>query len=379
MSTSMLKIKSLLGRNYDPLNLIEISRENLKANYKYLSEVNPNIKISPVLKSNAYGHGISLTGKEFDKLGAPFICVDSLYEAYELLKINVKTQILVMGFVSPKSLNTKKLPFSYAVYNKELITAISKYQPHAKIHIFVDTGMHREGVRIEDLPKFLNYIQEKTNLEIEGLMSHFAMGDDIKNEDTRKQVETFTKARQILKEQNINPKWIHIANSAGLLNSREYKNKLGNMARVGKASYGIDPRKVNRDLKLLVKLKTKIAQVKNLKKGEKVGYDFSFIAKKDMKIAIIPIGYFEGVDRRLSNKGYVLIGNKYCKIIGRVSMNITIIDVSKIKNAKVGKEVIVFSNNPTAKNSIQNSAKICNTIPYELLVHLSSSTKRVLV
>lgn len=373
----MLKIKSLLGRNYDPLNLIEISRENLRSDYSYLSGVNKNIKISPVLKSNAYGHGISLVGKIFDSFNPPFICVDSLYEAYELLKISVKTQILIMGFISPKSLNTKKLPFSYAVYNKELIDAIAKYQPHAKIHIFVDTGMHREGVRIEDLPKFLTLVKSK-KLGIEGLMSHFAMGDDIKNEDTRKQVETFTKARQILKEYRINPKWIHIANSAGLLNSREYRNRLGNMARVGKSSYGIDPRKVNQDLKPALTLKTHIAQVKNLKKGEKTGYDFSFIAKKDMKIAIIPIGYFEGVDRRLSNKGYVLIRGKYCKIIGRVSMNITIIDVSNIKNLKVGKEVIVYSNDPTAKNSIQNSAKICNTIPYELLVHLGSSTKRII-
>ena len=375
----MLNVKNLLERNYDPLNLIEISTKSLKSNYGYLSSINKNIKISPVLKSNAYGHGITLVGKEFDKLGAPFICVDSLYEAYELLKINVKTKTLIMGFISPKSLNTKKLPFSYAVYNKELIDAIAKYQPHAKIHIFVDTGMHREGVRIDDLPKFLNYIQDKTNLEIEGLMSHFAMGDDIKNEDTGKQVENFTKAGKILKDHGINPKWIHIANSAGLLNSREYKNKLGNMDRVGKSCYGIDPRKVNKDLKPALLLKTKIAQVKNLEKGEKVGYDFSYIAPKNMKIAIIPIGYFEGLDRRLSNKGYVLVKSKYCKMIGRVSMNITIIDVSKIKNAKVGQIVTVYSNDPEAKNSIQNSAKICNTIPYELLVHLASSTKRVLV
>ncbi|MBI2420685.1 MAG: alanine racemase [Candidatus Levybacteria bacterium] len=375
----MLRIKNFLGRNYQPLNLVEISRENIKSNYRYLSLINRNIKIAPVLKSNAYGHGISIVGKDFDNLNAPFICVDSLYEAYELLKIKVKTQILIMGFVSPKSLNTKKLPFSFAVYNKELVDAIEKFQPHAKVHIFVDTGMHREGVRLEELPAFVKYIQSNTHLEIEGLMSHFAMGDDIKNEDTRKQVEAFGTAKQILSDHGIKPKWIHIANSAGLLNSREYKNKLGNMARVGKSSYGIDPRKVNKDLKPALTLKTQIAQVKNLKKGEKVGYDFSYTAEKDMKMAIIPIGYFEGVDRRLSNKGYVLVKNKYCKIIGRVSMNISIIDVSHVLNAKVGQEVIVYSNNSSAKNSIQNSAKICNTIPYEILSHLASSTKRSLV
>lgn len=375
----MIGIKKILGRNYQPLNLVEISRENIKSNYQYFSAVNKNIKIAPVLKSNAYGHGIGIVGKEFDSLNAPFICVDSLYEAYELLKIKVKTPILIMGFVNPKSLNTKKLPFSFAVYNKELLDAVNKFQSHAKIHIFADTGMHREGVRLEDLPRFLSYVQTKTDLEVEGLMSHFAMGDDIKNEDTKKQVEMFNLAKQILFDHDIRPKWIHIANSAGLLNSREYKNKLGNMARVGKSSYGIDPRRINKDLKPVLTLKTQIAQIKDLKKREKVGYDFTYTAEKDMKMAIIPIGYFEGVDRKLSSKGYVLIKNKYAKIIGRVSMNISIIDVTNIKNVKVGQEVIVYSNDPSAKNSIQNSAKICNTIPYELLVHIGSSTKRVIL
>jgi len=179
------RIRKLSGHTYEHLNIIEISASRLNHNYNYLSSLKKNIKIAPVLKSNAYGHGLLQIAKIVDRLNPPFICVDSLFEAYELLKANIKTQILIMGFISPKSLKTKKLPFSFVVFNKELVDAISKYQPHAKIHIFVDTGMHREGVNLDELPSFIKYIKTKTNLEIEGLMSHFAKSDDPINQDTK--------------------------------------------------------------------------------------------------------------------------------------------------------------------------------------------------
>ncbi len=372
-------IKNLFGLNYEPLNLIRISKTSLYANHKYLSSINKNIKIAPVLKSNAYGHGIGLIGREIDKLNPPFICVDSLYEAYELFKNNVLSNILIMGFVHPESLNTKKLPFSYAVFNKELAQSINKFQPHAKIHIFVDTGMHREGISLENLPGFLNFLIKNTNLEIEGLMSHFAMGENIKNLETQFQIKSFEKARKILKDNEIIPKWIHIANSAGILNSKNYKYALGNVARVGKSTYGIDPRRLNTKLKPALILTSKIAQIKDLKKGEKAGYDFTFTASKDIKTAIIPIGYYDGLDRRLSNKGFVRIKGKYCKIIGKISMNITVVDLSAVKHAKVGDDVLIYSDKPSDKNSVQNTAKLCGTIPYEILVHIERSTKRILI
>ncbi len=186
----MLKTLNFFNRNYKALNTIEISFSFLKYNFKYLSSLNKNIKVAPVLKSNAYGHGINELSKKIDVLNAPFLCVDSLFEAYELLKRNVKTKILIMGYIDPLSLNTKTLPFSFVVYDKERIDALNKYQPYARIHIFVDTGMHREGVRLEGLPKLLEYIKSKTNLEIEGLMSHMAKSEDFKNPLTKNKLKT---------------------------------------------------------------------------------------------------------------------------------------------------------------------------------------------
>jgi len=151
------------------------------------------------------------------------------------------------------------------------------------------------------------------------------------------------------------------------------------MARTGIALYGIDTEGKDKNLKPTLTLKTRISQIKNLHKSEKAGYNFTFTAKENMQIAILPIGYYDGVERELSNKGFVLVNGKTCPIIGRVSMNITTVDVSEVPNPKVGQEVIIYSNYSNDKNSILNSAKICGKIPYELPVHLASSTKRIIV
>lgn len=368
------KIKKLLGHTYTPLNRITVSRKAILQNYHFLSSINKKIKIAPVLKSNAYGHGIVQIGKLLDSFHPPFLCVDSLHEGYELLKSKIKTPILIMGYVNPRNLQIKKLPFSYTVYDMNLVKVIDQHQPKAGIHIFVDTGMHREGVKIEDLASFIKQVQSFPNVRIEGLMSHFAAPGDIQNKLTQKQLQTFKDAQYIIKKLRVHPKWIHIAASSGLLNFKNYQN-IGNMARTGKAIYGITSEDKLKSRPAL-QLTTTLAQIKILKKGEGIGYDFTFTAQKDMVIGILPIGYSDGVDRRLSNKGIVLIDNIYCPIIGRVSMNITTVDLSKVRNPYVNQEVTIFSSNPLDKNSIINAAKTCNTLPHDLVVHLSESIKR---
>jgi len=173
------------------------------------------------------------------------------------------------------------------------------------------------------------------------------------------------------------PKWVHFGNSSGLLNSKKLKLSFTNISRTGLALYGISS--VNdKGLKPVLQLKTHVVQVKKIKKGEKVGYDFTYEAKKDEVIAVLPIGYSDGIDRKLSDKGTVLIKDKICQIIGRVSMNLTVIDVTVIKNIKIGDEAIIFSNNED-ENNIVNSAKKIGMIPYEILVHLERSTKRKII
>jgi alanine racemase len=213
-------------------------------------------------------------------------------------------------------------------------------------------------------------------------MSHFAESENPDSTLTKLQIRNCKDALTLLKSAKITLQWIHVANSGGILNAKKLNlGSMSNMARAGLDLYGIDPRPTENDknLKPVLKLTTRIVQIKELKKGDKVGYNGTFTAKKDMAIAILPIGYYDGVDRRLSNKGMMLIDGISCLIIGRVSMNITAVDISKVKNPRVGQQVIVFSNNLTDMNSIATSASICETIPYDLLVHLATSTRRDIV
>ncbi len=374
------EILNFFKKSYHTLNLIEVSRDNLLHNYRYLVNLNKKIKIAPVVKSNGYGHGITNVAKILDSLNAPFFCVDGLFEAYELQKMNIKTPVLVMGYTNPENFKLKKLPFLFAVFDLETAKVLNKYQPGCQIHLFVDTGMYREGIPISDLPYFLDEIKKLPNINISGLMSHLASSENRKDLLFNAQIKLFKKAKEICKKHKVAPKWFHIAATGSIINPETHPiiTEVSNLGRAGLALYGFSSSTFDKNLKPTLTLKTKIAQIKEVKKGDKIGYEGTFTAKKNMRIGIVPIGYYDGVDRRLSNKGIFLVGNIPCPILGRVSMNINIIDLSNVPNPKIGQEIVVYSANPEDKNSIANCAKICNTIPYDLLVNLAESTKRII-
>lgn len=372
------KIISFFKKTYHSLNQAEISKTALIDNYNYLFSLEKKLSIAPVVKSNAYGHGMLETAKILDMVHAPFLCVDSLYEAYELFKIGIKTPILILGYTNPQNFKVKKLPFKFAIYDLESAENLNKYQKGNNIHIFVDTALNREGVPVDELKTFLQTIKQYDNLNIEGLMSHFASTESDKDPLFKKQLDNFKKAIEICKAEGIYPKWIHIGASGGLIHpgTRKEIAKISNLCRAGLVSYGIGP---DPKLKPVLKLTSKISLIKKLKKGDKVGYDGTYQAKKDITIATLPIGYQDGVDRRLSNIGFVSIDNIFCPILGRVSMNITTIDISKIKNPFVGQEVVIYSDIAGDKNSIESAAKYCKTIAYELLIHINPTIKRIVV
>lgn len=354
-----------------PLNFVEISKENIIQNFRYLSKKS-GLPIAPVVKANAYGHGLIEVANILEDLKPPFICLDSFYESYKIHKAGIKISILIMGYVDPQDLKKEKHPFSYAVWDIEDLRIIRKYQPNAKFHIFVDTGMHREGVQMDELESFLSEIRNE-NAEIEGIMSHFGAVGDKKYKPTKEQIENFKKAEEILAKAGFKPKYKHINATSGNL----HLGKIGNVGRSGIGIYGFDPEEKDKNLKPALKLWSTIFQIKSLKKGEKVGYGFTFEAKRDMKIGILPLGYSNGLSRQLSNIGFVKVGNDFCPVIGRVNMGMTCIDLSYV-SAHEGKRVLVYSDNPNDKNSVSEVAKLCNTIPYEILTRISDSMVRII-
>lgn len=370
----MLRLaKRLLRKEYEPLNTVSIFESNLRYNYSYLNAINRSIKVAPVLKSNAYGHGLSLVGQIVDKLHPPFICVDGIQEAYELLKCGVHSRILITGFVNPENLKEKRLPFSYAVWDADVLNKIALYQPKAMFHIFIDTGMHREGVRIEDIEVFLAKTKQNHG-KITGIMSHLAMAQSKTTSES--QLTSFQQSLNIFRSHGIIPSYIHILASGGLLHSKQYKTgELGNIARTGIAFYGYHPDGKKSPLKPALELATTLVQVKKVKKGEKIGYDQTYKAPRDMVVGILPIGYNDGVDRSLSNGAKVNIRAFICPIVGRVSMNITTVDVTKYKQAKVGDRVIIYSHKQSL-NTLEKAARMAKTFSYELLVHINPQLRR---
>jgi alanine racemase len=367
--------KAFESGSYQPLNKITIASANITHNYHYLRKLNMNLDLAPVLKSNAYGHGIAQMAKIVDEFDVPFIAVDSLFEAYELLKAGSRKQILIMGYIDPESLSVKKLPFAYAVSDIDYATAVSKYQPHAEIHIFVDTGMRREGVLLSELPSLLARFKT-LNSRVVGVMSHFAAADEKASRFTEQQTQEFNQAVKLITDAGFAIKYKHISASAGLLSTA---NLNYNVARSGIALYGYNPVQQNFDLRPALRLSTKIAQIKQINQGDRVGYNGTFAVAKPAKIGILPIGYANGVDRRLSNQGYVKVGDRFCPIVGRISMNICTVDLSQAANTKVGDTVILFSEMVADRNSISRSANLANTISYDLLTGLDPTIRREII
>lgn len=371
---------------FKTLNLIEIKKEALLRNFQYLSSLQKNGKVCPVLKSNAYGHGLKLIAEFVDKeLRPEFICVDSLYEAYELKKIDISTNVLVLGYTFPENFKFKKINFHLPLFEIETLKILNKYQPGVNVHIKIDSGMNRLGLKEDNIEKFVKELKKYNKINVAGIYTHLASADDPNDTKFSKdQIKKFKEIVLYFENNGFNFQYKHVNATSGLF---RFNDPDFNIARVGIGLFGISPfpkhTKLNKqfedNLKPVLKLKTHLVDIKELNKDEGVSYGRTFIAPKKMKIGILPIGYYDGIDRGFSNNGFVKIRNKYCKIIGRVCMNITVVDVSNIENLKDNEEVIIYDDVTNSRNSIYNLSSLINTIPYEILSRLSSTTRRILV
>ena len=364
---------------YEPLVRVKIQRNALLRNFEVFSKLNKNIKIAPVLKSNAYGHGLTLIGKVLDNQNAPFFVVDSYYEALMLKNEKIKTPLLVIGYTFPQNIitnNKKDIVFTLSTMNQIIEIAKLLERPQ-KFHIKIDTGMNRQGIRPEQLSEVIALLALNKNICIDGVCSHLADADGYNSEQTDNQRAVWNEMVKTLKDVFSQISYFHIGATAGTFYDG-FDN--ANVARVGLGLYGIDSsnqRTIN--LSPVLSMESVVVGLKSIKKGDRVGYNGIFQATRDMIIAIVPVGYFEGVDRRLSNIGMFTIRGNECLIVGRVSMNMTIIDVSSILDLKEGETVCVISNDASDKNSVSYIAKQCVTIPYDILVRIPERLRREII
>jgi alanine racemase len=362
-----------------PLVHVYISAPALLHNLQTYQNIHQGVACAPVLKSNAYGHGLVPIARILDGEKLPFLVVDSLYEARMLRNSGIKTPILIIGFVQPQNILRNRLSkISFIITSLEQLYAVtSSVSRPLNIHIKIDTGMHRQGLLPEQIPECIRLIQTHAHIRLEGVCSHFADAENPDTSFTDLQRKTWEEVVSLFKKAFSEISYIHISGTAGTAHPTTTHE---NMIRLGLGLYGINPSPLaDLSLKPALEMKTVLSSVKHIQKGELVGYNGTFSAERDMRVATVPVGYFEGVDRRLSNRGSFKIGSVFCPIVGRVSMNITSIDVSLVPGAKLGDEVTIISNTKSDENSVSNLAQKAETIPWEILVHIPQHLKRVVV
>jgi len=363
----------------------------------------PKGTIAPVLKSNAYGHGLievariieaerrnhlGRRSKEKDRI--PFLVVDSFFEAVALRAARIKSPLLIIGYTRPETIARSRLrDVSFIITSIETLKHIAEYQysfldfggRRIFIHLKIDTGMHRQGILPSELNQISNILEMNPSIALKGICSHFSDADNADPSSTESQTHVWNKIVREMSQQYTSIEYIHISNTDG---HRYVSESHANLSRLGLGLYGLvdgNSFSPTLDIKPVMSMETIITGIKKIQRDDTVGYGNTFKAEKEMLIATIPVGYFEGIDRRLSNCGSVLVGTEHipCPIIGRVSMNITTIDVSHMPEVKMGAPVTVISNTAVDQNSIMNMAKIARTIPYEIAVHVPEQLKRVVI
>jgi alanine racemase len=368
---------------YEPLIIVSISSEAILHNLEEFKKLAPDRQVAPVLKSNAYGHGLVEVAKllETRAVNIPFFIVDSYFEAVTLRARGVKTPLLIIGYTRPETIRASTLKnVAFAITNLETLREISDVKRATHVHIKLDTGMHRQGLIHEEWSRAIEIPKHNPHLIVEGICSHLCDADNADPTFTEKQIREWNSAINLFTSQFPLMKFKHLSATDG---HQFHKEISANLSRLGIGLYGItDNGAIGKalNLKPALEMQTIITGIKKIKKGDVVGYGKTFTADRDMTIATIPVGYFEGLDRNLSNKGSVLVGKSRIQspIIGRVSMNITTIDVSAV-NVNINDPVIVISRNRSDSNSIHGMVKVSNgRIPYEIVVRIPAHLKRVI-
>ena len=348
--------------------------------------IGPKVKLLAVVKSNAYGHGLVSFAREMATLGVDYIGVDSIVEAVRLRREGIKIPILVLGYTQPTNfLSAVEAGVELTISSFESLEYLLKNkksfsEKKLKIHLKVDTGMHRQGFLLDEFPRALNLLKKlKGEVEVVGIFSHFASASDEEFTDkSQNQISEFKKFVKLLAQAGFDLDKIskHLCATGATFN---YPDAHFDMVRVGLGMYGLWPSEELEEkfskkypLKPTLEWKTILSEIKILTEDGKIGYDFTEEVRKGMRIAILPIGYWHGFPRALSSIGEVLVNGKSAKVLGRVSMDMIAIDVSKISDAKVGDEVTIIGEQITAGDI----AKKINTSSYEIITRINPLIKK---
>jgi alanine racemase len=366
----------------------EINLDSLAANFHLVKEqVGPSINVMAVVKANAYGHGATACARRLEREGANWFGVALPEEGIELRDAGISRPILCLaGFWEGQAELCLQHALVPVIYRLDMLEAIDRAARDrgviADVHLKIDTGMGRLGVRFDEVAEFAPQLKTFKNIRVDALMTHFAAADEPSCEIlTHDQIHRFQNAVTAFRELGHRPSLVHLANSAGIFAEPE---SWGNMVRPGGVLYGLwrdilDPAHRDENFQPVMSLHSRISLLKWVPEGETVGYGCTFEASRKTLVATIPIGYDDGYPRGLSNRSHAIIRGVFATIIGRISMDLTLIDVTNVPDVSLNDEVILMGKSAGQSVTAEYLAKTAGTLSYEVTCGIGSRVPRVFV
>jgi len=360
-----------------------IDHEALRWNLRQIRQkIGPRVKVLCMVKANGYGHGALEISHTLASVGADAFGVATLEEAVQLRQAGIQATVIVLAGVFPDQLDTfleyKLIPVIHDVISfRELDKQSSNRQVQLGEHLKVDTGMGRLGFSAAEADQWIGDIKQTKSLQIQGVFSHFSHAESVQGDYTRKQLKIFKRVVEQLRSASLLPPLVHLANSAATITLPE---AYFDMVRPGLILYGVYPSAEMREqitLKPVLSWKTKILQLKKVPSGASISYGQTFITDRESLIATLPLGYADGYPRLLSNRGEALVRGERAPIAGRVCMDLTMLDVTDIRNVRQGDEVVLLGRQGGAEITADEVAAWSNTISYEILTSIGTRVPRI--
>ncbi|MFN2510140.1 MAG: alanine racemase [Pyrinomonadaceae bacterium] len=363
-----------------------IDLDALASNFHAIrNHLNKGVKAIAVVKANAYGHGATECARRLAHEGADWFGVALPEEGIALRSSGITQPILCLaGFWEGQAAACIQNSLVPVVYRFDLIEALDAAAREAGIvadvHVKIDTGMGRLGVRFDEAAEFADALKRFENIRVDGLMTHFAAADDPTCEKlTEDQIKRFENVGSLFRAQGFTPRYQHSANSAGIFSHPE---ALGNMVRPGGVLYGLwrdilPPSTEDNELQPVMSVHSRIMLLKSVPQGETIGYGCTFEASRKSLVATVPIGYDDGYLRGLSNRSHVIVRGTYAPVVGRVSMDLTILDVTNVEDVEIGDTVTLLGRVGDLEIPAEELARIAGTLSYEVTCGIGERVPRV--
>jgi alanine racemase len=376
----------------------EVSLVALRENFRTVQKhVGAGVTVCAVVKADAYGHGAVECSRALEAEGASWLGVTSLDEAIPLREAGIQSNILLMtGFWRGEESEIVRLRLTPTVWEPWHIEAMEKAaavfgegRHRHPVHLKVDTGMGRLGVAVAELPAVLTALQAAKHLELGGLSTHLASSEILDAPSVADQLHKFEEAQRMVRDAGMTPTFVHMANTGAVISRREASASMNrnSMVRPGIALYGyyLPFQRAGREvsggtLRLPVKpiltWKTRILSLRSFPADQALGYGATYVTKAPAHVAVLPVGYADGYNRQLSNRGRVIVRDHYAPIVGRISMDLTLADVTGIPGIAVGDEVVLLGSGDGLSIDALEHAALANSSPYEILCNISKRVPR---